>query len=128
MLMKFCQQRATTVLSSRDADIFQNWLLDLLAARVPPLKHLARALEASAAQVDATALNMWRRGVKVPPPREGSWHWSLSSVATASRPATSARNCRTEIAERRRGPLPASAVRSVGASPGTCRMILIGAR
>lgn len=34
--MKFCQQRATTVLSSRDADLFQNWLLDLLAARVPP--------------------------------------------------------------------------------------------
>ncbi|MDQ0510717.1 hypothetical protein QOZ99_001605 [Angulomicrobium amanitiforme] len=29
-------------------------------------KHLARVLEASAAQVDATALNLWRRGVKVP--------------------------------------------------------------
>jgi len=29
-------------------------------------KHLARVLEASATQVDATALNLWRRGVKVP--------------------------------------------------------------
>ena len=36
MLVKFCQQRATTVLSPRDADLFQNWLLDLLAARIPP--------------------------------------------------------------------------------------------
>ncbi|UOK73876.1 hypothetical protein [Ancylobacter polymorphus] len=36
MLVKFCQQRATTVLSPRDADLFQNWLLDLLAARMPP--------------------------------------------------------------------------------------------
>lgn len=36
MLVKFCQQRATTVLSLRDADLFRNWLLDLLAARVPP--------------------------------------------------------------------------------------------
>ncbi len=29
-------------------------------------KHLARVLEASATQVDATALNLWRRGIKVP--------------------------------------------------------------
>ncbi|QIB36394.1 hypothetical protein G3A50_20290 [Ancylobacter pratisalsi] len=36
MLVKFCQQRAPTVLLPRDADLFQNWLLDLLAARVPP--------------------------------------------------------------------------------------------
>ena len=36
MLVKFCRQRATTVLSPRDADLFQNWLLDLLAARMPP--------------------------------------------------------------------------------------------
>lgn len=32
----FCQQRAPTVLSPRDADRFRNWLFDLLAALMPP--------------------------------------------------------------------------------------------
>ncbi|MCS0505144.1 hypothetical protein [Ancylobacter mangrovi] len=38
MLEKFCQQRATTILSPRDAALFQNWLLGLFAARTSPPK------------------------------------------------------------------------------------------
>ena len=37
MLMKFCQQRDTT-LSPRDAGLFQNWIFDLLGARTFPPK------------------------------------------------------------------------------------------
>lgn len=38
MLVKFCQQRATVVLSPRDAGHFQTYVLDLLATRTPPLR------------------------------------------------------------------------------------------
>ena len=38
MLEKFCQQRATTILSPRDAALFQDWLLGLLTARMSPPK------------------------------------------------------------------------------------------
>ncbi|MBB3810583.1 hypothetical protein FHS81_002685 [Pseudochelatococcus contaminans] len=38
MPVKFCQQRATTVLSPRDTDRFQTYLLGLLAAHIPPPK------------------------------------------------------------------------------------------
>ncbi|MFG1433321.1 hypothetical protein V5F69_20020 [Xanthobacter sp. V2C-4] len=38
MLEKFCQQRVSTILSPRDAALFQNWLLRLLAARISPPK------------------------------------------------------------------------------------------
>lgn len=68
MLVKFCQQRATIVLSPRDADLFQNWLLDLLAARVrPPLTERHYDWHAIAHGCDVDHADLQRAGSVLAP-------------------------------------------------------------
>lgn len=63
MMVKFCQ-RATTALSPRDAERFQAWILDLVAARMPPPR-VGREYDwqelADACGIDAIELKRARR-------------------------------------------------------------------
>ncbi len=109
MLVKFCQQRATTVLSPRDVDLFQTWLLDLLAARMPlPLTERDYDWHAIAHACDVDHTDLQRAGRVLAPgldalrrelARRG--HVTVKRVAARRAPSGSEREKLQRDAERR---------------------------